>query len=565
MQIQEQQFKKIKHIFKSLESLYQKKEHTFKDIRDLIAPGTGIFPGKQQEDLENDKINYQQLLDSEPCSYLDTTKAGLYGGLINPATRWFDLDIDRTNPETNYLDDYEVGQILENTKEFLYYLFAKSNFYDAMSPTINEWVRYGSGVMLIEERAYDFIFFNHLTAGEFYLGIDSDGKYNKLGRTFFKTADQMVEDFGYDNCPDKIKDAYNRGDYETKFEINHLITPNEKTGIIPDRFKFLDLYWYENDVLRKSGYYSNPIVVFPWERKNTRTVYPMGVGERVLGDVKELQETVRGLAVHKAYLANPALALHTSLGKKPVLPGARYYTDQDPTKVASEIYRVNSYIQDLEQSRTLLLDKIRKMTYADLLLLFAQQQKGTMTAREVSAIVNEQMTLLAPIYLQAKQALQTIFDRVIDICVRRGAIPDNGIFNPRDIKIEFMSSIAKAQRMAEAGSIQDLIMYVTQIAQVKPAALDYINEDAIVKDIAGRLGNYSKINSDEEVAAIRQAQAQQQQAMMAQEQQAQQMKIAKDASKAKIEPNNLLGQQVMQSGGTMPPSDEEIAAGGGSL
>jgi hypothetical protein len=127
-----------------------------------------------------------------------------------------------------------------------------------------------------------------------------------------------------------------------------------------------------------------------------------------------------------------------------------------------------------------------------------------------------------------------------------------------------MSSIAKAQRMAEAGSIQDLIMYVTQIAQVKPAALDYINEDAIVKDIAGRLGNYSKINSDEEVAAIRQAQAEQQQAMMAQQQQAQQMKIAKDASKAKIEPNNLLGQQVMQSGGVMPPSDEEIAAGGGS-
>ena len=563
MRLQEQQFKKIKHIFKSLEELYNRKESTFKDIRDLLAPGTGIFQGTEQEDIENDKINYQQLLDSEPCSYLDTTKAGLYGGLINPAARWFELDIDRTAPESNYLDDYEVGQILSGVKEFLYYLFAKSNFYDAMGPTIDEWVRYGSGVMLIEERDYDFIFFNHLTAGEYYLGIDGDGKYNKLARKFYKTADQMVEDFGLENCPEKVKEAYNRGDFATKFEIHHLIVPNEKTGIIPNRFKFLDLYWFENDILRKSGFYSNPIVVLPWSRKNTRTVYAMGIGERILGDTKELQNTVRALALHKAYLANPALALHTSLGKKPVLPGARYYRDQDPTKVASEIYRVNAYIQDLEASRTLLLDKIRKMTYADLLLLFAQQQKGTMTAREVSAIVNEQMTLLAPIYLQAKNALQAIFDRVIDICVRRGAIPDNGVFNPRQIKIEFMSSIAKAQRMSEAGSIQDLIMYVTQIAQIKPAALDYINEDAIVKDIAGRLGNYSKINSDEEVAAIRQMQAQQQQAAMAQEQQAQQMKIAKDASKAKIEPNNLLGQQVIQSGGAMPPSDEDIANNGG--
>lgn len=562
--MQEEQFKRIKHVFASLESLYQKKESTFKDIRNLLAPGTGIFKN-DKDDLENDKINYQELLDSEPCSYLDTTKAGLYGGLINPAARWFDLDIDRTNPETNYLDDYAVGQMLSECKDFLYYLFAKSNFYDAMGPNINEWIRYGAGVMLIEERDYNFIFFNHLTAGEYYLGIDGDGKYNKLARKFTKTADQLVEDFGYNKLPDNVKEAYNRGDFEMKFEVRHLIMPNDKSGIVLNSFKYMDLYWIGNTVLRNGGFYSNPIVVLPWERKNLRTVYPIGIGERILGDTKELQQTVKALAMHKAYLANPALALHTSLGKKPVLPGARYYTDQDPTKVTSEIYRVAPYIAEMEDSRTRLLDKIRKMTYADLLLIFAQQQKGSMTAREVSAIVNEQMTLLAPIYLQAKTALQAIFDRVIDICVRRGAFPEADFFDPRQIKVEFMSSIAKAQRMAEVGSIQDLIMYITQLAQVKPAALDYINEDAIVKDIAGRLGNYSKINSDEEVAAIRQAQSEQQQALMATQQQAEQMKIAKDASKAKIEPNNLLGQQVMQMGGAIPPSAEEIANGGGSF
>ena len=30
------------------------------------------------------------------------------------------------------------------------------------------------------------------------------------------------------------------------------------------------------------------------------------------------------------------------------------------------------------------------------------------------------------------------------------------------------------------------------------------------------------------------------------------MKVAKDASKAKIEPNNLLGQQILQQGGQIP-------------
>lgn len=560
--MREQQFKKIKTIFNSLQETYNKKESTFRDIQELLAPGTGNF--RESDNLENDKINYQQLLDSEPVSYLDTTSAGLYGGLINPAARWFDLDIDRTNQNISYLDEYEIGQQLERDKEFLYYLLARSNFYDAMTPTINEWIRYGCGVLLVEEREYDFIFFNHLTAGEYYLGINHDGKYNKLGRSFAMTAPQMVEKFGKDILPDNIITAYERGDNATTFIVNHLICPNDYSGVVSNIFPFMDVYWHQNTILRTSGFRSNPIVVFPWDRKNTRTIYPMGIGEKILGDIKELQQTVRGLSMHKAYLANPALALHTSLGKKPVLPGARYYTDQDPTKLASEIYRVAPYISEMEDSRTRLLDKIRKMTYADLLLLFAQQQKGNMTAREVSAIVNEQMTLLAPIYLQAKEALQTLFTRVIDICIRRGAFPSTEYLDPRQIRVEFMSSIAKSQRMAEAGSIQDLIMYVTQLAQIKPSALDYLNEDAIVKDIAGRLGNYSKINSDEEVAAIRQAQAEQQQAMMAQQQQAEQMKIAKDASKAKIEPNNLLGQQVMQSGGAVPPSEEEIAAGGGS-
>ena len=560
--MQEQQFKKIKTIFNSLKDTYQKKESTFKGIRELLAPGTGTF--EESQNLENDKINYQKLLDSEPVSYLDTTAAGLYGGLINPAARWFDLDVDRTKRNYSYLDEYEIGQQLEIAKEFLYYLFAKSNFYDAMNPTISEWPRYGCGVLLVEEREYDFIFFNHLTVGEYFLGIDQDGKYNKLGRTFGMTATQMVEKFGKEKLPENIINTYNRGDESQYFTVCHLICPNDYSGSVPAIFPYMDIYWHEKNILRVSGFRSNPIVVFPWERKNTRTIYPMGIGEKILGDVKELQQTARALAYHKAYLANPALALHTSLGNKPVLPGARYYTDQDPTKIASEIFRVAPYIAEMEDSRTRILDKIRKMTYADLLLLFAQQNKGTMTAREVTAIVNEQMTLLAPIYLQAKEALQALFDRVIDICIRRGAFPNTEQLDPRTIRIEFMSSIAKSQRMAETGSIQDLIMYVTQLAQIKPSALDYLNEDAIVKDIAGRLGNYSKINSDEEVAAIRQMQAQQQQALMAQEQQAQQMKIAKDASKAKIEPNNLLGQQVMQAGGSVPlpanPNPEE--AGG---
>ena len=274
----------------------------------------------------------------------------------------------------------------------------------------------------------------------------------------------------------------------------------------------------------------------------------------MLGDIKELQQTVKYLNIHKAFLAAPALAMHTSMGKKPILPGSVFYTDQDPSKVAAEIYKVNSYIGELEDSRTRLLDKIRKMSYAEILLLFAQRDKGQMTAREVTALTNEQMMLLAPVYLQAKSGLEAVFERVLDICTRRGLLsriaPD---FDRSQLKIEFLSSIAKAQRMAEVGSIQDLLSYVGALGQIKPGALDYINEDAIVIDIAERLGNASKINSEERVAQLRQAQAEAQQAQSEREARAQQAKIAKDEAKAnetaqKVEQNNR-----MANGMPIPP------------
>lgn len=544
-----------KKIFKSLDDIYLDKEKTFKDIRDLLVPGTGVFSKDEHDDKNT--IDYQRLLDSEPASYLSTTIAGLYGGMINPASRWFDLTFNKGNAKYQGMDTYAISVTLENITDFMYYILNKSNFYSAMYRAFVEWVAYGAGVLLVEERDWDFIFFNNLTVGEYRLGTNEWGDYTKLARCIGMSADKIISSFPKENIPDRIIQAYNKGDVKTKFKVYHLIMENTDGDILPLNFKFLDLYWLpemeEGRFLRASGFYSNPIIVLPFDRKSSRTVYPMGIGEKILGDVKELQYTVKCLNINKSYLAKPPLALHTSLGNKPILPGATFYTEQDPTKVASEIFRVNPYIVELEDSRTRLLDKIRKTTMADYLMLFGQQQKPNMTAREVSAIVAEQMTLLAPVYMQCKQGLQNTFNRILDICVRRNVFANIYNIDFKDIEIEFMSSIAKAQRMAEVGSIQDLIMYLSGVAQLKPSALDYLNEDNIVKGIAERLGNVSMLRSDDEVSQIRQAQSEAQAQAMEMEAQAQRMKIAKDASKAKLDPATVLGQEMLNQGQALPP------------
>lgn len=545
-------------IFCGLKKTFDDRESIYKDIRDLLAPGTGCFASTQEEDaIENKKIDYMRLLDSEPITFLDTTVAGLFGGLINPASRWFDIGVDQSNPLYMELDPFTIGEMTSYVKEFLYYVFNKTNFYPSMRSVLNEWVRYGVGCMLVEERSFDLILFNPLTIGEYYLGVDAYGRYDKLARTLNLKVDKMIQEFG-DNCPEQIKADYENGQFDKTVEVKHLICPNMKDGLVPNHFRYVDLYWMNGcgccegpHYLRKSGFMSNPIVVFSWERKNLRTVYPIGIGEKILGDVKELQMTAKSLNIHKSYLAKPALALHTSLGKKPILPGSVFYTEQDPAKVASEIYRVQPHLAELEDSRARLLDKIRKMSYAEILMLFAQKDRGTMTAREVTALVNEQMTLLAPIYLQAKSGLEALFDRVLDILLRRGLLDKYTEISPKDINIEFLSSIAKAQRLAETGSLDDLLMYITNIAQVKPEALDFVNQDAMVIEYAERLGCLNKINSTEEVEMLRQSRAmqQQQQSQLMNEQAA--ADIAKTNSQAKMTPNSVLGIQA-EDAGVMP-------------
>jgi hypothetical protein len=172
------------------------------------------------------------------------------------------------------------------------------------------------------------------------------------------------------------------------------------------------------------------------------------------------------------------------------------------------------------------------MTYAEILMLFAQRDRGTMTAREVTALVNEQMTLLAPIYLQAKTGLESLFNRVLDILLRRGLLDGYTTISPKDIQVEFLSSIAKAQRLSETGSMDDLLMYIGNIAQIKPEALDYVNEDAMVIEYAERLGCLNKINPTDEVEQIRQARAMAQQQEQELVSRAEQAKIAKDEAKA---------------------------------
>jgi hypothetical protein len=530
-------FEKYKRIFKTLKEDFERRKAVLKDARDLIGPGTGQFV----DDSGNltDDINYKKMLDGEPADFFDITANGLFSGIASPSTEWF--LIGPANPEIK--DDYAAKIYCDEVKDRFNFLFNNSNFYPALKTMCNEAPRYGINPLLVENDDKELCFFRNFTIGEYYLGIDSRGNYDKIAREIMLGADKLANEVGYDNLPDAIKREYDEGSFDNQHAVCHLICPNyfgkegNRAGL-----DLIDLCWIGDDILRATGFEDNPLAVLAWERKNQQTVWATGPGVKALGDVRELQSTALNIARNEDLLADPPMAISKELKLTSLLPGAHAFTDGDPAKAAAPLFKIDNHIEILEARRASIKQRIRSLSKADIMLIFAQKDKSQMTAREVNAIENEQIMMLGSIYLNVKQTLDNIFARVFAIGNRRGYFPaPPQIMQGTNLKIEYVSNIAKAQKLIALGKMREFLEFVLALTQVPPE-VDNLDRDKMINHAADSLGiDAQNLTAPEVLAQNRraQAQAQAQQEQMLRIQQA--TEAAQKLGQAKVSPDTALG------------------------
>jgi hypothetical protein len=133
------------------------------------------------------------------------------------------------------------------------------------------------------------------------------------------------------------------------------------------------------------------------------------------------------------------------------------------------------------------------------------------------------MRLLGPVLgrLQS-ELLKPLIDRVFAILLRNNMLPQAPEFlSGRDIEIEYVSPLAKAQKSSELQSIMRAIEILGSLANVAPV-FDYVNFDNLVKHLADIVGvpqkilkSQNEVNAEREQAAA-QAAEQQQMAQMQQ-------------------------------------------------
>ena len=152
---------------------------------------------------------------------------------------------------------------------------------------------------------------------------------------------------------------------------------------------------------------------------------------------------------------------------------------------------------------------------------------SAMTATEVLQRNEEKMRLLGPVLgrLQS-ELLQPLISRAFALLLRSGQLPPAPEeLQGQDIDIEYVSPLAKAQKLTDLQSMLRGFEVMMQVAEIAPV-MDYLDADKLVQYLVEVTGIPARvIRSDEEVARIRrqaqqaqQQQAQQQQAMMESEQ-----------------------------------------------
>ena len=554
----------IRHLRRRLMSLETERkrgwETHWRDLARNFMPRRARFLDAGEPTNDGDVRNHLQ--DDIGILAVRTLASGMQSGLTSPARPWFSLTLQ----DEELTHNEAVKQWLHDCYERMVNVFARSNFYDQIHMLYRELAVFGTAVMMVEADPESAIRCRTLTAGEYCLDVNASSRVDTLYRRIRMTPRQIAEAWPV-TCPDRIKRMaeLDNNDWLT---LLHAIEPNPDYK--PGRVSKQERPWRSvymvleggTEVLENSGYYEFPALCPRWDT-TASDIYGSSPAMDALGDCRMLQKVAEDGRIALEKEVNPPLLIAESSGidSVDVSAGAMNFTSslaQGQPSVTS-LYQVRANLPALEATKEQLKRQIREMFFNDLFLMITETHKN-MTATEVAERNSEKMLLLGPVLDRLRSELfQPLIERCYGVESREGILPPPPVqqvpeLQGKEIKIEFISILAMAQKQAGIAAINQTVGFIGNLAALtqNPDVLDKLNVDEAVDEVAEMQGVPPKlIRSDEEVAALRQARAQQMQQM----QQMQMMQAGANVA--------ATGAKAVKDGmSSLPPEALEQAMGG---
>ena len=527
--MQSQEFRNLARQLKDNLSRLQEKrsnwESHWQEVSDYMLPRKAEIT-KQR--ARGDK-RHTQIYDATAIHALELLAASLHGMLTSSANKWFSLRFKET--ELNDID--EAKEWLENSTTRMYDAIGKSNFQQEIFECYFDLIAFGTACLMIEEDQEDTLLFSARHIKELYIQENKKGFVDTIYRKFKMPAQAVIDKFGIENVSKDTINTFKKAPFD-EIVLVHVARPRldfDPKKKDKQNMPVQSIYFeFENGHIISIGGFKEMPYVVPRYLKASTEQYGRSPGMNALPDVKVLNKMVENSLKAAAKQIDPPLLVPDDGMLAPIRmsPGSINFF-RSGSRERIEPLQINANTNVSLNNENQRRDAIAKMFHVDQLLI---TENRNMTATEVLQRNEEKMRILGPVLgrLQS-ELLSPLIVRVFNMMLRNGLFteaPD--ILSKQELKIEFVSPMALAQRSQELQSLMRGLEIFGSMAQALPV-MDYIDDNGMVKQIIEILGLPAKvIKSDAEVAQIREERAANEQAQMEQQQLLTETQAAKQAA-----------------------------------
>lgn len=505
-------------------------EHHWQELADYVLPRknnitTQTTPGEKK---------HADLLDNTAMLSNEKLAGALHGLLTSNESQWFEL----TTGNVDLDEDDDVREWLYETARVILLTLNNSNFQTEVHELYLDLCAFGTSPMCIEEDEKRIVRFSSKPIQSVVIDENHMGTIDTIYLYLEWDIRKIIGQLGMDALTEKMREhmrsmmsTTNAGQAEKTFPLIYTIYPANEMGRKDKGNKKFVYEWVsvsDKQILKTGGFNEFPWVCPRWSKVSGEK-YGRGPAMVALPEAKmvnKMQETVLQGAQK---VVNPPLQvphdgfllpLNTKPGGILVrLPNANPNAEIRPILNDTRIDFGQQVMEDVR-------NRIRQAFFDDLLQLKDGPQ---MTAAEVLQRSEETMRLLGPLLgRQNYEFLAPLIERVYAILERRGKIPAvPEALNGQEVRVQYSSMIAKAQRVNEATSILRFFEAAQNFIALDPASAEVMDNEEAVRILARTYGVPTRvIRKKADLEKVREARAQAESEVNAMREQAQQAQIA---------------------------------------
>jgi hypothetical protein len=482
----------------------------WEQVRLVTRPDAAGFESRDWPGTQN----RGNILDGTGEDAAELLAGALNGFLTNPGQKWFGLRAKRRALNR----DAEVAAWLEAVRDLLLAVFEspESQFSNQIQQTYQDLVDFGTPVLYIADRPGKLPLFQQRPLGECAMAESAEGVVDTLSRRFRLTARQAEQEFP-GRLPDRIVTALANGKAEDRFDFLHFTLPaKELKGERLETNTRAPFYsiWISLD--SKMRVKERPFKEFPYVTPRWKVrageVYGRSPGMKALPDVQMLQRAMESQIRGVEKTIDPPLMVASDGILTPIAGGPKNINVVEADMLTGRLSPIQPLLSGARPDiGDIFLDGIRDRigrSYFNHLLQLSRDPR--MTATHVLKLDEESLRVIGPFLGRAQnELLGPMIARTYGIIGRMGGLPPLPAALDREaIEVEYVSPVAKAQRLSEATAYGQLFDLSGPMTEADQQVWDNLDRDAAYRTMAERLGvPKSDMRDPRAVARIRRERA----------------------------------------------------------